>query len=43
MPHREDWAVAEQVRECEVVVVGAGYSGLVAPPATGSAGAPSPR
>jgi monoamine oxidase len=30
MPHREERAVAEHERECEVVVVGAGYSGLVA-------------
>ncbi|HEX4128271.1 MAG TPA: FAD-dependent oxidoreductase [Acidimicrobiales bacterium] len=30
MPHREERAVAEQDRECEVVVVGAGYSGLAA-------------
>jgi monoamine oxidase len=30
MPHREERAVAERARECEVVVVGAGYSGLAA-------------
>jgi monoamine oxidase len=30
MPHREGRAVSEHVRECEVVVVGAGYSGLAA-------------
>src|ERR1700722_13303321 len=28
MPHRRERAMAEHDRECEVVVVGAGYSGL---------------
>jgi monoamine oxidase len=30
MPHREERALVEQDRACEVVVVGAGYSGLAA-------------